>query len=240
MVAQTLRFLSETNERMDLHEEGIKLVEEASQICKRLGDVMGEAQCLASLGSLLESTKQLDAAEEAASRAINLFSKNGIQFEVCQGHDLLGHIYQSKGETEKAIYHFEEALAIADAFNWNDLLFVVHFSLMELFLDERMLVDAQVHVEHAKSYAVNNTYRLGLTTEKQAKLWYIQGRLEESEAEVLRAIDMFEKVGAARELKRCEGHLWRIEEEMNKRVNKRVSKRVIPGQWDDGELSPKS
>jgi tetratricopeptide (TPR) repeat protein len=79
------------------------------------------------------------------------------------------HIYHSKGEREKAIYHFEAALGIASSFNWHDQLFWIHYSLAELFLDEGRFDDAHAHVERAKSHAVDNAYYLGRAMELQAR-----------------------------------------------------------------------
>ena len=46
-------------------------------------------------------------------------------------------------------------------------------------------------------------YNLGCVTVQRAIVWYGQGRLEEVGSEVLRAAEIFEKLGAARDLKRC-------------------------------------
>jgi len=63
--------------------------------------------------SLLYSIKQLDAAEEAASRAIDLCSEIDKQYQVCKSHHVLGEIYRSKGDTERSTHRFEVALGIA-------------------------------------------------------------------------------------------------------------------------------
>jgi len=53
----------------------------------------------------------------------------------------------------------------------------------------------------------------------QAMVSYKQRRLEEARAEVLRAVDVFEKLGAAQFLESCKEFLRRIEEEMNNPVS---------------------
>jgi len=217
-VAQTLKLLSETNWRIGLHEEGIKQVEEASQIFKQLGDVMGEAQCSKALALLLESTKQFDTAEEAASHAINLFSKNGDQYQVCVSHRILGCIYQSKGETEKAIHHYEAALEIASSFDRFDELFWSHLELAELFLAKSRFDDAQAHIGRATSHVADNKYYLGWVTQMQARLWCEQHKLEEARSEASQAADVFEKLGAASNLQSCRELIRWIEEEMDEPV----------------------
>ena len=199
-------------------------MEEASQILERLGDAAGEARCLTALASLLESNNQLDAAEDAASRAINLFSEKGNQFRVCNSHRLLGRIYRSKGATEKAIHHFEPALGLASSFNWHNELYLVHHALTGLFLDQGMFDDAQTHVERVKSHAIDHTFNLGCAMDLQARVWQKQHRFEEAKAEALRAADVFEKLGAARELRMCKGLLGHIE---------KTGKAIIPGKPDD-------
>ena len=108
-VTRTLRHLSDANRLMGLREEGIQQAKEAFEIFGRLKDAVGQARCLIDLAWLLDSDKQLDAAEEAASRAINLIPEKGHQSLVCETHRVLGEIYRSSGEREKAIYHFEVA-----------------------------------------------------------------------------------------------------------------------------------
>jgi hypothetical protein len=68
-----------------------------------------------------------------------------------------------------------------------------------LFRDEDRLDDAQAHVERAKSHAANSTYYLGHAMKEQARVWYEQDRLEEAKAEALRAADIYDELGAAKE-----------------------------------------
>jgi len=201
-VAQTLVSLSDANREMGFYEEGIQKTKEALGIFERLGDKAKRAECLNFLAWLLYDDKQLDAAEEAASRAIDLL-EGGEQFLVCGSHRVLGNIYHSKGERDKAIHHLEAALGIASSFNWHDELFLVHYSLAKLFSDEDRLDDARAHVEQAKSHSVDNAYNLGRAMELQARFWYKQHRFEEATSELLRAADLYEKVGAAAEVKNC-------------------------------------
>ena len=207
--------LSETDLHMDFPGEGIQQAEEASEIFERLGDTTQQAGSLISLACLLHSNQQFDAAEEAASRAINLIPENGQQFRVCRSHRVLGNIYRSKGEIAKAIHHYEAALGTPSSLNWHDHLFWVHCDLTGLFYDEGRLDDAQTHIEHAKSHTVNNPYRLGYAMRVQVAIWCGQHRLEEARAEALHAADIYETFGAAEELEVCRQILRDIEEELN-------------------------
>ena len=71
-VARTLMQLSDVNQVISLHTEGTQQAKEASGVYERLGDMANQAQCLIYLAWSLRSENQLDAAEEAASRAIDL------------------------------------------------------------------------------------------------------------------------------------------------------------------------
>ena len=163
------------------------------------------------LGWLLHEDDQLDAAEEAGSRAINLFLDEGDQFRVCRSHRLLGDIYRDKGETEKAINHFETALGIASPLNWHHELFWIHFSLAWLFFDEHRLDAAHAHVKHAKSHIINDPYKLGRAMKLRARILYEECKFGEAQSEALRAADVFEKFGAARDLENCRELLRDIE-----------------------------
>jgi len=163
----------------------------------------------------LSSDDQLDAAEESAFHAINLLPEEGEQHQVSESHRALANIYQSKGDIERAIHHFEVALGIASAFNWHDVLFWLHYELAGLFRDGDRFNDARAHIEHAKSHTANSAYRLGLATRRQAWVWYDQYRLEEAKSEALRAADVYEKIGAAKDVEDCRRLLRYIEEELS-------------------------
>ena len=202
-VARALRNLSDENRLTGLYEEGIQLVEEALEVFEQLGETAEQVSCLKYLAWVLYEDEQLDATEEAASRSIHLLLGEDEQYLVCGSHRVLGEIYHSKGEREKAIYHFEAALGIASSFNWDEEIFWVHYALAHLFSDEDEFDEAHAHIERAKSHAVNNPYYLGRAVEMQANFWYEQHRFEGTKSEVLRTVEAYEKVGAAADVDRC-------------------------------------
>ena len=202
-VAVTLWFLSDANRCLKLYKEGIDQAREALGIQEQHNDKLGQARSWDYLASVLHADDQLDAAEEAASRAINLFLDEGDQFRVGRSHRLLGDIYSAKGETEKAINHYETALGIASRLNWHYEQFWAHHSLARLFLSDNRLDAAHPHVEHAKSHTANDPYHLGRAMQLQAVILYEESKFEEAESEVLRAADAFEKLGAMGDLERC-------------------------------------
>jgi len=214
-VAGVLSDLSDANRQMDLFEEGIQQATEASEIFEWLGFTVEQAHCLISLARLLCDDDQLDAAEEAASCAIDLLSEQDEQYRLCLCHRVLGEIYYSKGDTEKAVHRFELALGIASPLSWDDTLFWICYCLAKLFFDQDRFDDAHAYIERAKSHAVNDTYCLGRLMHLQANVWYYQDRLEEAKSEGLRAADAFEKLGAAGDLETCRELLQWIDDEMN-------------------------
>ena len=216
-VAETLRFTSNSSRMLGLYKEGIAQAKEALEIYKRLNHISGQAMSWQSLAWLLHEDDQLDAAEEAALRATDL-SGEGNQFLVCDCYCLLGNICGSKGETEKAMNHFEKALGIASTFNWHNSLLRINYSLARLFFSEKRIDDAHAHVERAKSHAINHPYYLGCAMELQARFWLQECKLEEAKSEVLGAIDVSERLGAARDLECCRVILRDIEKETEKPV----------------------
>ena len=177
---------------------------------------VGQGKCWISLGWLLLDDEQLDSAEDAGSHAIKLFRDQGRELWVCGSHRLLGDIYRSKGEIGKAVEHFEAAITIASPF-WHHQLFWTHFSLAELFRCKGELDNAQPHIEKAKSHTGDNAYQLGRAMRLQARVWYYQGRLEEGKAEIICALEMFEKLGATAELPWSRSVLREIEQAIERR-----------------------
>ena len=214
-VARALMALSDSNRLMGLPREGIQQAKEALDIYERLGDTTGQVGCLNSLALLLRDDKQFDAAEEAASRIIGFIPEKGDTYPVCESHRVLGEIYESKGEIERAIHHFEIALEIASSFNWHNHLFWIHYYLARLSISEGRLDDATIHLERAKSHTANSAYNLGRAMGLQTKVWYIQRRLKEARSEGLGAAEIFEKLGVVGDLECCKELLQLIEEEIN-------------------------
>jgi len=54
--------------------------------------------------------------------------------------------------------------------------------------------------------------------ELQAYFWYQQDKLEQAKSEALRAVDIYEKLGAAQDVEGCRQLLQRIDEELNSSV----------------------
>ena len=212
--AQTLVSLAESNMLLDPIEEGIELVGEALEIYEQLDDVPGQADALQTLAQLLSNDNHLDAAEEAASRAISLLPDEGEEFRVCQCHRVLGNVHRRRGNTKEAINHIGIALGIASSFGWHDRLARTHYLLAMVFSADGRFNDAHTHVELAKSHAINRPYNLGRAMVLQARLWYEERRLKEAKSEVFRAIDVFEKLGATDLLIYCRCLLHDIERGM--------------------------
>ena len=199
-IGRTLWRLSDANRWLGLHEEGIRQARESSEIFEELGDTKSQAVSLIALCVVLRRDNQLDAAEDAAFRAISL---NPEKFRLCDAHRFLGQIYESKGEKAKAIHHLEISITIASSIKSDYELFWNHFFLAHLFLVQREFDEANSHVEQAKSYAVNNAYNIGRATEAQARIWDGQHRLEEAKVEISRALEILENLGATKDAGRC-------------------------------------
>ena len=211
-IALTLGHLSDANRWINLHEEGIKQAREALGIYERLGDKAGQVDSLNTLAHILYEDFQLDAAETAAFRAINLVPGKGHEFLVCKSHRFLSLIHRRKGQKEKAIHHHETAISIASNFKWHDQLFWNHYNLAELFLHEDEFDKTNAHIEEAKLHTANNAYNLARAMETQAEILFWQDELEDAKLEVSRALEVFEKLGAANDGGRCRSLLQRWSE----------------------------
>ena len=194
-LANALINLADANQQMGLSKEGIQQAREAIDIYGRLGAIESQANGLIVLVLLLCADGQLDAAEEAAIRAIDL-SQNHDRFQLCQCHKILGQIQQSRGDTENAIHHFEVSIRIASALNLHDDLSSIHLALANLYLGQDKFNFARAHVEHAKSHAENDMLLLGSAFLVGAHVLFNQKRFEEGKLEALRALAIFEKLGA--------------------------------------------
>ena len=214
-VAHTLRVLSDTNRLLGLYKEGIQQVEEALAIYEQLNSTSGQAHSLQELGQLLYEDGQLYAAEKAISKAINLSLEVGQEFLSCRCYRILGNIYDSMGEIEKAINHFKTAISIASTSDWHSQLFWCHYGLAGLFSMQGRFDDARAQVKCAKLHIVDDTYLLARTMHLQARVWRDQHRFKEAKAEALRAAEVYERLGAMEDLEVCRETLQIIEELIN-------------------------
>jgi len=217
-VAQTLMFLSDANRKLGLREEGISQAKEALEIFERLHNVLGQVECLLNIASMSCQDNQLDTAKEAASRALDLSSGEGDQFLISNCHRSLGNLYSRKKEGETATNHLKTALGIASRFNWHEQQFFCHLSLAELFADEGRFGDAQTHIEHSKSHAVDDAHSMGRALRAHAHILRMQGRLEQAKSEISHATEIFERLGAVDDLEGSKELLQDIQEEMNNLV----------------------
>ena len=199
----TLQRLSDASRRLGHYKEGIQQAKEAVEIVKRLGPTVEQAKALMSLAWLLLDDGQHDSAEVTISEAINLLPEEGEEYLACQSHRNLGNIYRRKGEKEKAVHHLEIALRLASDCNWRCELFWCNFSLSGPFLDQGEFSKANAHVGKAKSHAAGDPYLLGRVAEQQAWVWYQQGCLKGARLEAEHGLEIYEKLGAAREAQRC-------------------------------------
>jgi len=213
-VATTLEDLAEVNQDLGLTTEATLQVKESLGIFEHLNHTEGQADCWYRLAELLHLDEQFDAAEEAASKSINLLLGKGQELGVCHGYHLLGRIYYSKRETDKATNHFETALGIASP-NWDFQRFWILFDLARLSFDQGRFDDAHAHIEHAKVHTTNDPYHLGRAMLQQAIFWHKESRLVEAESEVLSAADIFEKLGAVKEVEASRELLQELEKTEN-------------------------
>ena len=215
-VALTLRFLSDINRVVNCLEEGMELVKKALDIYKQLGDTARQAQCLSLLALLLLQDSQLDTAMETASSAITLLPENATPHIVYQCRWVLGRVYQSKGNREKAIEHLEVALEISSSRDWHSDAFWAHHPLVMMFSEEGKFDDASAHLERAKLHVVNNASNAAHGRWLQAYIWYHQGRFEEAESEVSHAMIVFEGLGNSMDAEACRMTIYQARAEMSK------------------------
>ena len=202
-VAKTFLYLCDTDRALGLGGESMQQAWEALEIFERLGDTVKQAKCFIRLGRASYDDGELDAAEEAALRAIELLPENGQQYLVCQGHRLLGKVYTSEGETKKAAHHFEIALGAATTLGLPDVLFWVHVEMTKMFYKQSAFEAAHDYIERAKLYA-HNAYNLGRAMELRASIYFRQGMFEKARFEASCAVDAYSRVEIKTSIERCE------------------------------------
>jgi len=88
-----------------------------------------------------------------------------------------------------------------------------------LFSSEGRFDDAHAHIKRAESHTVGHPYNLGNAMYQQALFWYKQQKFEEAKSEALRAVEVFEMLGATQDLEDCGRLLRDIDSEQREMGN---------------------
>ena len=208
-IVHTLEELADSNEALRLYEEAIVNLKEALGIYEQLGDKVGQADTLQHLALLFVEVKQVNAAEEAASHAINLLPNEPGDSTHCEHHHILAHICESRGESEEAISHFEKALGIPSSAE-KQMKNLYCFS--RLLLDEEWLCYAQACLNQIKSCDTYDPHPPSGAEIRQAYILFVQGRFEEAKFQLLHIVGENEKVGGSpKSIEECKVLLQVIE-----------------------------
>jgi len=199
-VAQTLVSIAYKNHAMRLFEEAIPQEKEASEIHKRLGDKKEQINSLQHLALLFVQVKQVDTAKEAVSQVLKLSSGTLSANQYCEHHHILGHLHESKGETEAAICHFRNALQIVIHHGLEQTQIQILRCLVQLLLDAERFNDAQIHLNTIKLLEVNDAYELDRHLVTQAYIYFGRGRFAEAKFELSRIIGTRERAGSLGDL----------------------------------------
>ncbi|KAF9778075.1 hypothetical protein BJ322DRAFT_251217 [Thelephora terrestris] len=213
-VALALMYLSDANLELGFYDEGMEQAKEALDIIEPFGIPELTAASLNTLAWSLHRNGQLDDAEEAATRALNLLPKEGQEFLACKSHRILGDIFLYKEKREEGIRHLQEALTIAPHFSLNNHVIWIHHSIALLLFGEDMFDHAETHIKLAESHAANNVYFMARTVLLRAWTLYRRGRSTEAMSEASRALRVFENLGATKGQGMCEGLLQNIDQSM--------------------------
>ena len=181
---------------------------------ERLDDTAEQARCLNILASLSYEDEQLDAAEEAVSCAISQPILPAPQFSLQMRHET--EVIQVV--VRAGVGAFDVIVCVVES------AFVQEQSRQAIMNPKQLVVpaerggDSESHLEMSRLlplalgfiYVAKNMMRSFLGPSLREKI--------EARSEALRAIDAYEKLGAAQDLERCRRILREIEEEMKKPV----------------------
>ena len=191
-IASTLWVLARSNFPRDHCEEGIRQAEEAMTIFQRIGNTEWVVHCHSLLSTLFRRVNRLDDAEKCANQAIALADGLISTTDYVSLENLrvsLFTMYSHRGDTEKAIFHAEASIGETSS---RSSRFLSHLNLAMIHITERRLGDAETHLEHAGSLAVNGSSEPSTVALLRARLLVVQGKLGEARSEALRGPDLLE------------------------------------------------
>ena len=196
-VAGLLVELASANWALGIYAEGISQAKEALEIYEKLNETVEQVDCLHVLASLFIEDNQVNAAEEATSRAVIISLDEPSKSQLREHYLILGHMCRRRGETGAANGHYMKALGIARSLNQQGEQLVTILSLVTLLVETERFDDALVHLDHLKLDVANNPRYVGVVMQAQARVLLYQGKLEEARSEMLRTIGLYEGIGVS-------------------------------------------
>ncbi|MGD2217424.1 MAG: CHAT domain-containing protein, partial [Gemmatimonadales bacterium] len=218
LAMQRADLLTELNEL----EQAAELYREAEAAYEQLGDATGQAQAESGLGYLSLTREDYDAAEEAFSRALRVHESVGDVRPAATARLRLGDARFLHGDTAAARATYEEALAAFQTFGDAVGAAVTLGALADLDLEsdafsraETGYTAALTDLEGKPATPVSWHLRLGRGLALRG-----QGRLDGAVAEMQRALDEVETIGASLPVpQRRYGYMedkWRVYAELAK------------------------
>lgn len=127
-------FYSNNNQFKDF-DKSLRYRREGLKISIELGNKEKMADNYANFGALYSDTMP-DSAMYYANLAVPIIKENGDQFKLSQVYVIIGNLYKKKGEVDKALEYFLEAVEI-DKKSGNDISIASHsVNLAQIYLDK--------------------------------------------------------------------------------------------------------
>ncbi len=179
-------------------EQGITLLEQASALAQKAGDLFTQGTILNNLALAQERSGQLDTARKTIGRAVDLLERfeDKDTEELADAVKNVGFIERNLGHLDTAQRYYEVALEIAQSIGDDNIQAKVLVDLGVVHKDRGRLTEARVHFERALALLDDNQVEtrasallgLGLTLE------YLQDS-EGARSYYLQALDAYRQVG---------------------------------------------
>jgi tetratricopeptide (TPR) repeat protein len=190
-------------------ESSIRYYEKSLEYSQKLGDDRLTANQYTNLGVVYGIQGRYDLAVEVHSKSLEISQRCGLPSSAASAYGNLGAVYHAIGEYQKAMEMQENALAIMRRIGDEHGMSMTLSNLANLYLLKGDMRKALAYYEQAQTRmeAIGNLYGVAGVHFNRGLLFRQQGQITQARKELMKAQDLFGKLGEHQWLQKVEREL---------------------------------
>lgn len=133
-LAKSYELAADASNMLDDNKQTIDFYEQAAKMYEAMKNTLLAGKVRKEMAFIQRSTSQFSEAIQSMKQALNLFSQEQNEREVCECQNYIGLFYDNLEELDHALEHYEKALELAEKNNYSDLIPVLYNNIAMIYL----------------------------------------------------------------------------------------------------------